>query len=203
MGWVRTQNPIYARSRLQIRTNAPVPSSITPSKVSIFAPQTSANPPLTAAATPSAAAPWCSRYDMRPAAVSRSANSDPQLISSPRFRFPLQATMICIDNSEWMRNGDYAPSRFQAQADAVNLICGAKTQVPTAGLPFHRSNRSYFRSFVWARVSGIPDLIACGCWVGAVEPGEHGRRDDDGREGRPRACHSHQRPREDSRLYAR
>lgn len=38
--------------------------------------------------------------------------------------------MICIDNSEWMRNGDYAPSRFQAQADAVNLICGAKTQVP-------------------------------------------------------------------------
>ncbi|KAL6274097.1 hypothetical protein ACE6H2_024789 [Prunus campanulata] len=38
------------------------------------------------------------------------------------------ATMICIDNSEWMRNGDYAPSRFQAQADAVNLICGAKTQ---------------------------------------------------------------------------
>ncbi|MBA0760807.1 hypothetical protein Gotri_023528, partial [Gossypium trilobum] len=38
------------------------------------------------------------------------------------------ATMICIDNSEWMRNGDYGPSRFQAQADAVNLICGAKTQ---------------------------------------------------------------------------
>ncbi|XP_073101963.1 26S proteasome non-ATPase regulatory subunit 4 homolog isoform X2 [Elaeis guineensis] len=36
--------------------------------------------------------------------------------------------MICIDNSEWMRNGDYPPTRFQAQADAVNLICGAKTQ---------------------------------------------------------------------------
>eukprot|EP00897_Mesotaenium_endlicherianum_P000497 jgi/Mesen1/10448/ME000082S09953 len=27
-----------------------------------------------------------------------------------------------------MRNGDYPPSRFQAQSDAVNLICGAKTQ---------------------------------------------------------------------------
>ncbi|KAK6150692.1 hypothetical protein DH2020_015624 [Rehmannia glutinosa] len=27
-----------------------------------------------------------------------------------------------------MRNGDYSPNRFQAQADAVNLICGAKTQ---------------------------------------------------------------------------
>ena len=37
--------------------------------------------------------------------------------------------MICIDNSEWMRNGDYSPSRFQAQEDAINLICGAKTQV--------------------------------------------------------------------------
>ena len=40
-----------------------------------------------------------------------------------------QATMICIDNSEWMRNGDYSPNRFLSQAEAVNLICGAKTQV--------------------------------------------------------------------------
>ncbi|GMH25167.1 hypothetical protein Nepgr_027010 [Nepenthes gracilis] len=40
----------------------------------------------------------------------------------------LEATMICIDNSEWMRNGDYSPNRFQAQAEAVNIICGAKTQ---------------------------------------------------------------------------
>ncbi|XP_074561918.1 26S proteasome non-ATPase regulatory subunit 4 homolog [Curcuma longa] len=40
----------------------------------------------------------------------------------------LEATMICIDNSEWMRNGDYTPRRLQAQADAINLICGAKTQ---------------------------------------------------------------------------
>ncbi|KAL4187188.1 hypothetical protein AMTRI_Chr09g37840 [Amborella trichopoda] len=40
----------------------------------------------------------------------------------------LEATMICIDNSEWMRNGDYSPTRLQAQSEAVNLICGAKTQ---------------------------------------------------------------------------
>ncbi|GJP61578.1 hypothetical protein CLOP_g12513 [Closterium sp. NIES-67] len=40
----------------------------------------------------------------------------------------LEATVVCVDNSEWMRNGDYAPSRFQAQSDAINLICGAKTQ---------------------------------------------------------------------------
>ena len=40
----------------------------------------------------------------------------------------LEATVVCIDNSEWMRNGDYDPSRLQAQADAVNLLAGAKTQ---------------------------------------------------------------------------
>ncbi|MCL7040994.1 hypothetical protein MKW94_016481 [Papaver nudicaule] len=38
----------------------------------------------------------------------------------------LEATMI--DNSEWMRNGDYSPTRFQAQAEAVSLLCSAKTQ---------------------------------------------------------------------------
>eukprot|EP00274_Cyanoptyche_gloeocystis_P007996 CAMPEP_0196657508 /NCGR_PEP_ID=MMETSP1086-20130531/23842_1 /TAXON_ID=77921 /ORGANISM="Cyanoptyche gloeocystis , Strain SAG4.97" /LENGTH=359 /DNA_ID=CAMNT_0041990665 /DNA_START=75 /DNA_END=1154 /DNA_ORIENTATION=+ len=36
--------------------------------------------------------------------------------------------MICVDNSDWMRNGDYPPTRIEAQHDAVNLICGAKTQ---------------------------------------------------------------------------
>lgn len=40
----------------------------------------------------------------------------------------LEATMICVDNSEWMRNGDYAPTRFQAQSDAINFLAGAKTQ---------------------------------------------------------------------------
>ncbi|TMW65053.1 hypothetical protein Poli38472_009220 [Pythium oligandrum] len=41
---------------------------------------------------------------------------------------PLESTMICLDNSEWMRNGDYIPSRLEAQHDAANLLCGAKTQ---------------------------------------------------------------------------
>lgn len=35
---------------------------------------------------------------------------------------------MCIDNSDWTRSGDYAPTRFQAQTDAVNLLAGAKTQ---------------------------------------------------------------------------
>lgn len=33
-----------------------------------------------------------------------------------------------IDNSEWMRNGDYTPTRLVAQNEAVNLIFSSKTQ---------------------------------------------------------------------------
>ncbi|KAH7930337.1 hypothetical protein BV22DRAFT_1055288 [Leucogyrophana mollusca] len=39
---------------------------------------------------------------------------------------PLEATMMIIDNSEFMRNGDYQPSRFDAQSDAVNTIFQTK-----------------------------------------------------------------------------
>ena len=36
--------------------------------------------------------------------------------------------MLCIDNSEWSRNGDYAPSRFDAQVETVNFLAAAKIQ---------------------------------------------------------------------------
>jgi 26S proteasome regulatory subunit N10 len=39
---------------------------------------------------------------------------------------PLEATMMLIDNSEYMRNGDYAPTRFEAQSDAVTTVFGRK-----------------------------------------------------------------------------
>ncbi|KAH0839498.1 hypothetical protein J3R83DRAFT_332 [Lanmaoa asiatica] len=39
---------------------------------------------------------------------------------------PLEATMMIIDNSEYMRNGDYTPSRFDAQSDAVSTIFQTK-----------------------------------------------------------------------------
>ncbi|KAG8702427.1 proteasome regulatory particle base subunit rpn10 [Ceratobasidium sp. 394] len=39
----------------------------------------------------------------------------------------LEATILLIDNSEYMRNGDYQPSRFGAQADAVNVVFNSKT----------------------------------------------------------------------------
>ncbi len=36
--------------------------------------------------------------------------------------------MVCLDNSEWMRNGDYPPStRLDAQQDAVTLLCLQRT----------------------------------------------------------------------------
>jgi len=38
----------------------------------------------------------------------------------------LESTILCIDNSEFMRNGDYLPTRIQAQQDAANLICRSK-----------------------------------------------------------------------------
>jgi 26S proteasome regulatory subunit N10 len=39
-----------------------------------------------------------------------------------------EQVIICVDNSEFMRNGDYNPTRMIAQQEAANLICGAKTQ---------------------------------------------------------------------------
>ncbi|CAG8976361.1 hypothetical protein HYALB_00006134 [Hymenoscyphus albidus] len=40
----------------------------------------------------------------------------------------LEAVMIVVDNSESSRNGDYTPTRFEAQSDAVSLIFSAITQ---------------------------------------------------------------------------
>jgi 26S proteasome regulatory subunit N10 len=35
---------------------------------------------------------------------------------------PLEAVMLLVDNSEYSRNGDYTPTRYDAQSDAVNII---------------------------------------------------------------------------------
>lgn len=39
----------------------------------------------------------------------------------------LEALVVCVDNSDWMRNGDYVPTRMDAQEDAAFLYCSAKT----------------------------------------------------------------------------
>ena len=41
---------------------------------------------------------------------------------------PLESCMILLDCSEYMRNGDYVPTRLSAQQDAANLLVSAKTQ---------------------------------------------------------------------------
>ncbi|CAH0382150.1 unnamed protein product [Bemisia tabaci] len=40
----------------------------------------------------------------------------------------LESTMICVDNSDFMRNGDFIPTRLQAQQDAINVVCHSKTR---------------------------------------------------------------------------
>ena len=46
--------------------------------------------------------------------------------SSRQDKMPLEATMIVLDNSEYMRNGDYQPTRFGALADAVTTLFQTK-----------------------------------------------------------------------------
>ncbi|XP_014781403.1 26S proteasome non-ATPase regulatory subunit 4 [Octopus bimaculoides] len=40
----------------------------------------------------------------------------------------IESTMVCVDNSDYMRNGDYTPTRLHAQQDAVNVVCLSKTR---------------------------------------------------------------------------
>ena len=39
---------------------------------------------------------------------------------------PLESTMLCLDVSGWMSNGDYPPTRIDAQYDAATIICSSK-----------------------------------------------------------------------------
>eukprot|EP00470_Lotharella_oceanica_P001637 CAMPEP_0170167762 /NCGR_PEP_ID=MMETSP0040_2-20121228/1073_1 /TAXON_ID=641309 /ORGANISM="Lotharella oceanica, Strain CCMP622" /LENGTH=377 /DNA_ID=CAMNT_0010405883 /DNA_START=59 /DNA_END=1192 /DNA_ORIENTATION=- len=50
---------------------------------------------------------------------------------------PLEAVMVCMDNSEFQRNGDYSPNRLIAQRETINHISLSKTesnQESTVGL---------------------------------------------------------------------
>ena len=40
----------------------------------------------------------------------------------------LEAIIICLDNSDWTRNGDYFPSRWETQIDAANFIIENKCE---------------------------------------------------------------------------
>jgi len=40
----------------------------------------------------------------------------------------LESTIICVDDSDFMRNGDFVPTRLAAMQDAVNIVCLSKTR---------------------------------------------------------------------------
>jgi len=40
----------------------------------------------------------------------------------------LEATLILVDNSDYARNGDFYPTRWEAQEEAANIVAQAKCQ---------------------------------------------------------------------------
>ncbi len=42
------------------------------------------------------------------------------------FKMVLEAVVVIMDNSEFNRNGDFAPSRWESQQDAANNIIDVK-----------------------------------------------------------------------------
>ena len=73
---------------------------------------------------------------------------------------PLEATMMIIDNSEFMRNGDYQPTRFDAQADAVNTVFQTKIDSNpenTVGV-MTMAGKGYV--FVFPLITNIADWVA-------------------------------------------
>ena len=44
--------------------------------------------------------------------------------SNSLFQIYFYTYYLSLDNSEWMRNGDYSPSRLEAQQDAGKLLLG-------------------------------------------------------------------------------
>ena len=54
--------------------------------------------------------------------------SRPLVADAAAAALAVEATVIIIDTSEYMRNGDCSPTRFEAQRDAVNIVANAKTE---------------------------------------------------------------------------
>lgn len=41
----------------------------------------------------------------------------------------LEATIVILDNTEFARNGDHLPTRYEAQAETIQAIINAKQQM--------------------------------------------------------------------------
>ncbi|KAG8509246.1 26S proteasome non-ATPase regulatory subunit 4 [Galemys pyrenaicus] len=57
-----------------------------------------------------------------------------------------------VDNSEYMRNGDFLPTRLQAQQDAVNIVCHSKTR----SNPENNVGLITLAKYVGCRVGAVP-----------------------------------------------
>jgi 26S proteasome regulatory subunit N10 len=70
----------------------------------------------------------------------------------------LESTILLVDTSEYMRNGDYPPTRMSSQHDAANYLASAVINgnpESTVGVSLLRS-----RARARARVCGVA-CIAC------------------------------------------
>jgi hypothetical protein len=59
---------------------------------------------------------------------SRQASAAPCSTLTPATRTPPPLSPCSLDTSAFMRNGDYTPSRLDAQYDAAVLLCDAKIE---------------------------------------------------------------------------
>jgi 26S proteasome regulatory subunit N10 len=41
----------------------------------------------------------------------------------------LEACVVVLDNTEYSRNGDYPPNRFEAQTETIPIIVSSKQQL--------------------------------------------------------------------------
>jgi hypothetical protein len=64
----------------------------------------------------------------KPTSPAKLFPNDKALTRGTSSTMVLEAVMVVVDNSESSRNGDYTPTRFEAQSDAVSLIFSAITQ---------------------------------------------------------------------------
>lgn len=80
---------------------------------------------------------------------------------------PLESCMILLDNSQFMRNGDYIPDRLAAQRDAANLLVSHKTgSNPESTVGIIAMNGGCFTAGVELLVSPTDDV---GKLLGALQ----------------------------------
>lgn len=86
------------------------------------------------------------------------------------FTFFFFFLLSSVDNSEYMRNGDFLPTRLQAQQDAVNIVCHSKTRSNP------ENNVGLITMAKWVCKVGIVILICISCqfitYYGDFIPGE-------------------------------